>query len=73
MSIIKGKLEHKKFVNGEKLTRKQAILAQCYVCGLQDGREDCQGGSSCPLYQYFPYKDKKSSSLGEENDSFMSG
>lgn len=73
MSIIKGKLEYEKFLQGEKLTRRQAILCQCYVCnGENEGGEDCQGESNCPLYQYFPYKGKKASILRAENDSFMS-
>lgn len=73
MSIIRGQLEHKKFLNGEKLTRKQAIMCQCYICnGENEGGEDCKGESVCPLYQYFPYKGKKSSISEAENDSFMS-
>lgn len=73
MSVIKGKLEYKKFLDGEKLTRKQAILAQCYVCnGEEEGGEDCLG-CSCPLYQYFSYREKKSSILEAENDTFKSG
>jgi len=60
MSIIRGKLEYEKFCKGEKLTRKQTILAQCYVCnGENEGGEDCLGGETCPLYQYFNYYGKK--------------
>lgn len=60
MGILKGQLEYAKFEKGEKLTRKQAILAQCYVCnGLGESAEDCKG-RSCPLYQYQPYKGRKS-------------
>lgn len=70
MSILKGQLEYEKFTKGEKLTRRQAILSQCYVCnGENEGGDDCKG-ISCPLYQYFPYKGKKPSILGAENDSF---
>ena len=59
MSILKGQREYEKFKEGDKLTRKRAILAHCYMCnGEDEGGVDCQG-SMCPLYQYFPYKHKK--------------
>jgi len=59
MSIIKGKLAYKSFIKGKKLTRKEAILASCYICnGEETGSVDCLGATSCPLYQYFPYKGK---------------
>lgn len=59
MGITKGQLEYQRFLRGEKLTRKQAILAQCFVCnGEEEGsRKDCSG-ISCPLYQWFPYRKK---------------
>lgn len=54
--MIKGQKEYAKFQKGEKLTRKQAMLANCYMCnGLEDSAEDCQG-KSCPIYQYQPYR-----------------
>lgn len=57
---MRGKTEFERFKKGERLTHKQAILAQCYVCnGLDEGGEDCKG-ASCPLHQFMPYrKDKK--------------
>jgi len=59
MASLKGRRELEKFERGEKLTWKQAIRAQCYVCnGLDEGLEDCQG-ASCPLYTFFPYKGVK--------------
>lgn len=58
--IIKGAYQYKLFQEGKPLTRKGAILAQCYVCnGEEEGGEDCLGAKSCPLYQYFPYRGKK--------------
>jgi len=55
MGRIKGQKEYAKWQSGSKLTRKQAILANCYMCdGLEDSAEDCEG-RSCPLYQYQPY------------------
>jgi len=61
--LLKGQVEYKKFKEGKPLTRKQAMLAQCYMCnGEEEGGVDCQG-MSCPLYQYFPYKGRKDSKL----------
>lgn len=50
---IKGAREFKKFKEGNPLTRKQAILAQCYECNGYEA-EDCLG-VSCPLYRWSPY------------------
>lgn len=58
MSVIKGSKEYDKFMEGNKLTRKQAVLAHCYMCnGFEDSREDCQG-TSCPLYPFRPNRSK---------------
>jgi len=52
---IKGHKEYKAFKAGKKLTFKQAILAQCYVCNGEEGSGiDCQG-VNCPLYPFHPY------------------
>lgn len=60
MGYLKGQLEYKKWREGKLLTRKEAILAQCYVCnGEEEGGVDCLGKESCPLYQFFPYRGKK--------------
>lgn len=51
---VKGAKEFKKFKDGGSLTRKGAILAQCYECnGYAD--EDCLA-KHCPLYQWSPFK-----------------
>jgi hypothetical protein len=54
---ISGGKEYKKFLDGKKLTRKEAMLAHCYECmgGFEEGKQDCQG-KSCPLYQFYPYQ-----------------
>ena len=58
MGKLKGQSQHKKWVKGEKLTRKGAMLAMCYECnGLEDSGCDCLG-KSCPLYPYQPYRGK---------------
>ena len=57
MGVLHGQRAFEKFEAGEKLTRKEAMDAQCYDC---NGRSavDCQG-DSCPLYAFFPYKGVK--------------
>jgi len=50
----KGSGELKRFHEGKPLTRKQAILAQCYECNGYEA-EDCLG-VSCPLYLYHPWR-----------------
>jgi hypothetical protein len=54
---LQGGKEYKKFLDGEFLTRKEAMLAHCYecMCGYEEGKQDCLG-KSCPMYQYYPYK-----------------
>ncbi|MBU1809085.1 MAG: hypothetical protein KJ661_05960 [Candidatus Omnitrophica bacterium] len=68
--ILKGLHQYKLFQEGKPLTRKGAILAQCYVCnGAEEGGEDCLGGEACPLYQFFQYRGKKR----VENAGFKGG
>ncbi len=60
MGYIKGQIEHKKWQEGKQLTRKQAMLANCYECnGLEESNEDCLGERSCALYPYSPYRGVK--------------
>ena len=43
MGAIKGKLQYEKWQKGGKLTRKEAMLANCYICnGEETGAEDSQ-------------------------------
>lgn len=53
----RGSKELKKYLEGGKLTFKQAILAACYFCmnGYVDGKVDCEI-EGCPLYPIMPYK-----------------
>lgn len=61
MGKIKGQNEYERFQKGESLTRKEAILANCFSCnGFEESAEDCQG-KSCPLYPFQPYRGKKKS------------
>ena len=51
---IKGGKEYSKWKDSKLLTRKEAMLANCYMCnGLEESREDCRG-VNCPMYQYAP-------------------
>ena len=57
MGVIRGQTEYRRFKAGEKLTRKQAMLALCFECnGQEDSRCNCLG-VSCPLYGYHPYRE----------------
>jgi hypothetical protein len=55
---LQGGKEYKKFMDGKKLTRKEVMLAHCYECmgGYDEGKQDCLS-KSCPMYQYYPYKE----------------
>lgn len=52
-----GRKELERHLMGEKLTRKEAILAKCYECmnSYQDGKKDCEI-KDCPLYPMMPYR-----------------
>lgn len=68
---IKGQKEYERFKNGESLTRKQAMLANCYMCnGLEDSSTDCLG-KSCPIYKYRPYQKQRKSILQAISGSFI--
>lgn len=53
----RGKTNLLKYLAGEKLTQRQAIIAKCCDCMCYhiDGRIDCRM-STCPLYTWFPYR-----------------
>jgi len=56
MGVKKGQKEYQKWLKGGTLTRKQAILANCYACnGFEDSACDCKAKKACPLYQFMPY------------------
>lgn len=60
MGALKGQREYEKFRSGKQLTRKEAILANCYQCnGHEDSREDCHGAQDCPIYQVSHYSGYK--------------
>jgi hypothetical protein len=53
----KGKTDLLNHLNGERITRNQAIKAKCYDClgFYSDGKMDCLQ-PECPLYPYMPYR-----------------
>jgi hypothetical protein len=68
--LAKGKKEYLKYLKGGRLSAKQAILANCYVCMgyFSDGKDDCKI-KSCSLYDFMPYKEggvRKSRIFSEE-------
>jgi len=48
-----------KYLSGEPLTRREAMLAACADCMgyYSDGRIDCEI-ELCPLYPFMPYRKK---------------
>ena len=47
----------KKHFSGERLTARQALIANCCECMgyYVDGREDC-AMPDCPCYRFYPYR-----------------
>lgn len=56
----RGKQELIRHLNGEGLTRGQAILAKCYDCMgyYADGKKDCKV-QRCPLYPFSHYRESR--------------
>jgi hypothetical protein len=72
----KGKKELIKYLEGGRLTPKQAIQAKCYdcLCYMVDGRQDCKM-PKCSLYPFMTFnensqKRKNSAARGQNMDSF---
>ena len=55
-ATAQGKKELIKYLEGGRLTRKEAMLAKCFECclGYADGKTDCRV-PSCPLYPFMPF------------------
>lgn len=53
----KGRTERIKYLEGQHLTRDQAIKAHCYDCTgwYADGARSC-GSETCSLCGYHPYR-----------------
>jgi len=57
LPAIRGRDELIKYLRGERITHKQAVLAKCYECKgyCADGKVDCEI-ADCPLYLFNPYR-----------------
>lgn len=55
----RGRGELLKYLNGGRLSARQAAVAKCYDCMAYgaDGRQDC-GIETCALYPLMPYSSK---------------
>jgi hypothetical protein len=56
----RGVRELKRYLNGDRLTQRQAIIANCASCMnyYADGKNDCLI-PNCPLYPFMPYRNKE--------------
>lgn len=66
-----GKRELLRHMNGDPITRSQAMAAKCFECcnGFKDGRLDCRI-HDCPLYPWMPYA-KQGSDVDASLDSLL--
>lgn len=57
---IRGKAYLVAYLEGERLTQRESILAKCYDCMgyYQDGAADCEI-KHCSLYPWNPYNSSK--------------
>lgn len=53
---LQGRKEYIKYLEGGKLTQREAIKAYCYDCMgyYDDGAQDCES-DICPLRPFMPY------------------
>jgi len=72
----KGKKELIKYLEGGRLTPKQAIQAKCFdcLCYMVDGRQDCKM-PKCSLYPFMTFNENKQkrkniTARGQNMDSF---
>lgn len=56
----RGVKELKRYLDGDRLTQRQAIIAKCADCTnyYGDGKVDCLI-PDCPLYLFMPYRNKE--------------
>ena len=62
--LAQGRNEIQKYLDGKRLTQKQAIKSKCYDCmgGYADGKVDCKI-KDCTLYPFMPYNPNKQKSV----------
>jgi hypothetical protein len=68
-TFSQGKKYLLKFLNGERLTQGQAIMAHCYGCMgfFQDGRIDC-GSEMCSLRPFMIYNPNLQKKTDDERE-----
>ena len=66
--LRKGKNELLAHLNGETLTRSEAITAKCYECnaGYDDDKPGDCNITTCPLHQYMPYNESRNKRVVSE-------
>ena len=61
----RGENEMLAMCDGKRLTQREAIYAQCFICMgyYVDGRMDCKM-PDCSLYPFMPYRENKGEKTG---------
>ena len=70
----RGENELLSMCDGKRLTQREAIYAQCFICQgyYVDGKEDCQN-KTCPLYYYMPYRAGQKEDMGRRKKEIEAG
>ena len=70
----RGENEMLALCDGKRLTQREAIYAQCFICQgyYVDGKEDCQN-KTCPLYYYMPYRAGQKEDMGKKKKEIEAG
>ena len=72
MGKIKGHTDLSRWQKGERLTRQEAIEANCFVCNGGE-RVYCGGERSCPLYKYSQFNREVLKECSETTSGSVSG
>lgn len=70
----RGRAERIKYLRGERITQREAILGHCYDCmgGYTDGPRDCKI-ETCSLYPYHPYRKSGTGDIADIDSSLPTG
>lgn len=70
----RGENEMLALCDGKRLTQREAIYAQCFICQgyYVDGKKDCQN-KTCPLYYYMPYRAGQKEDMGKKKKEIEAG
>ena len=70
----RGENEMLAMCDGKRLTQREAIYAQCFICQgyYVDGKDDCQN-KTCPLYYYMPYRAGQKEDMGRRKKEIEAG